>query len=93
MTVAPPSGRRTGRCPSSKSNRHYRRFVSWDLDEAEAIELAREYLAGMPPPGDDEWVVTRVQEREWGWVVSWVNKRAAEGSRDTSDLYAGGARF
>jgi hypothetical protein len=64
--------------------------MSWDLDEAEAIELAGEYLAAMPPPADDEWVVTRVQEREWGWVVSWLNRRAYEGSRETRDLYAGG---
>lgn len=67
--------------------------MSWDLDEAEAVELAREYMAAMPPPVDDEWVITRVQEREWGWVVSWLNKHAAEGSRDTSDLYAGGGPF
>jgi hypothetical protein len=67
--------------------------VSWDLDETEAVELAHEYMVAMPPPSDDEWVITRVQEREWGWVVSWLNKRAAGGSRDTRDLYAGGGPF
>jgi len=42
----------------------------------------------MEPPRDDEWVITGVDEREWGWVISWVNRRAAEGSRDSRDLYA-----
>ena len=68
-------------------------IVSWDLDEAEARKLAQEYLAAMPPPGDDEWIITRVEEHEWGWVMCWNNRRAAEGSRETSDLYAGGGPF
>ncbi|HET6167707.1 MAG TPA: YrhB domain-containing protein, partial [Marmoricola sp.] len=67
--------------------------VSWDLDVDEARELAEEYLSAMPPPDDDEWVVTRVEEREWGWIVSWLNRRAAEGSTSTSDTYAGGGPF
>jgi hypothetical protein len=65
--------------------------MSWDLDDAK--ELAEEYLAAMEPPADDVWVLTRVEERDWGWVVSWLNKRAAEGSTATSDLYAGGGPF
>jgi hypothetical protein len=67
--------------------------VSWDLDETEARELAAEYLAAMRPPINDEWVITRVDEREWGWVVSWNSRRASEGSRDPHDLYAGGGPF
>jgi hypothetical protein len=67
--------------------------VSWDLDEGEAIELAEEYMAAMPPPTDDEWVITRVEERDWGWVIWWLNRRAAEGSREMKDMYAGGGPF
>jgi len=67
--------------------------VSWDLDRAEAVELVQEYLAAAHPPKDDEWVVLDVDERDWGWVVSWTNKRAAEGSRDPNDLYAGGGPY
>jgi CspA family cold shock protein len=40
--------------------------MSWDLDAAKARELAEEYLAAMPPPGDDTWVITAVAERDWG---------------------------
>jgi len=57
--------------------------MSWDLDVAEAGELAKEYLAAMRPPGNDAWVITAVEERDWGWTVSWNNKRAAEGSSGT----------
>jgi hypothetical protein len=67
--------------------------MSWDLDEQEARKLAEEYLAAMPPPGDDVWVITGVAEHGWGWVISWVNKRATEGSGDPEDLYAGGGPF
>jgi hypothetical protein len=63
--------------------------MSWDLDAAEARELAEEYLASWVPPRDDVWVVTAVDERDWGWVISWVNKRAAQGSTAIEDLYAG----
>ena len=64
--------------------------MSWDLDEQEARELAEEYLAAMEPPEDDKWIITRVVEHEWGWAVSWLNRRAAEGSQDPRDIYAGG---
>lgn len=47
----------------------------------------------MPPPDGDEWIVTRIEEREWGWIVSWLNRRAAEGSASMSDTYAGGGPF
>lgn len=47
----------------------------------------------MNPPVDDEWIVTDVEERDWGWIISWLNKRAVEGSRETRDLYAGGGPF
>ena len=59
----------------------------------EARELAEEYLAAMTPPVDDVWTVTNVEERDWGWIVSWANQRAAAGSTDTKDLYAGGGPF
>ncbi|MGH3248128.1 MAG: YrhB domain-containing protein [Trebonia sp.] len=67
--------------------------MSWDLDAAEARELAGEYLAAMPPPGDDTWVITTVEERDWGWIVSWLNKRAAQGSTAIGDRSAGGGPF
>lgn len=47
----------------------------------------------MSPPQDDEWVITQVQEHHWGWVISWANGRAAEGSTASHDLYAGGGPF
>jgi hypothetical protein len=34
-------------------------------------------------------VVTAVDERDWGWVISWANKRATQGSTAIEDLYAG----
>ena len=64
--------------------------MSWDLDAAEARDLAEEYLAAMVPPGDDTWVITTVEERDWGWVISWLNKRAAQGSTAIEDMYGGG---
>ena len=67
--------------------------MSWDLDAAEARELAEEYLAAMVPPRDDSWVITTVEERDWGWVFSWLNKRAAQGSMAIEDIYAGGGPF
>jgi hypothetical protein len=67
--------------------------VTWDLDENEARDMAEQLLASMEPPENDEWVITRVDERDWGWIVSWLNRRAAEGSTDTHDLYAGGGPF
>lgn len=39
------------------------------------------------------WVITGVVEHSWGWVISWVNKRAAQASQDTRDMYAGGGPF
>ena len=54
------------------------------------MELAQEYIDAMPPPGDDTWMITAVDERDWGWIVHWTNRHAHEGSRDPSDLYAGG---
>lgn len=73
------------------------RDVSWDLGEDEARELVLEYLAAQAPPGDadrpDEWIITKVVEHEWGWVFSWNNRRAFEGSREARDLYAGGGPY
>ena len=46
-----------------------------------------------PPPGDDTWVITAVEERDWGRIISWLNKRAARGSTATRDAYAGGGPF
>jgi hypothetical protein len=68
----------------------YRARMSWDLDLAEARELAQEYLAAMVPPRDDEWVITNIEEHDWGWIISWHNRRAAQGSTAIQDTYAGG---
>ena len=64
--------------------------MSWDLDEMEAVDLAHEHLEAMDPPGDDVWIITAIEERDWGWIVHWTNERAFNGSRDPHDLYAGG---
>ena len=56
--------------------------MSRDLDAGEAQELAEEYLATMPRPAGDEWVITGTGERDWGWVISWLlSKREAQGAR------------
>lgn len=44
----------------------------------------------MVPHRDDVWVITAVEERDWGWVISWLNNRAAQGSTALEDTYAGG---
>lgn len=83
-------------CPApAHEDRFFRHhsLVSWDIDADEARELVEEYLAAMQPPADEEWIVTRVDERDWGWVISWVNRRAAEGSHDVRDWSAGGGPF
>jgi hypothetical protein len=67
--------------------------VSWDLDEQEARELVQKYLAAAEPLADDEWMITGVLEFEWGWAVSWINRRYAEGSRTAADTYAGAGPY
>lgn len=65
--------------------------MSWDLDEAEARELAEEHLRSFVQPSNgDEWVVVKVEGREWGWIMAWAARRAVEGSRAPEDTYAGG---
>ena len=64
-----------------------------ELDEGGARNLVQEYLDAMQPPGSDVWVITQVVTSDWGWVVHWANRRAAEGSRDPSDTYAGTGPF
>ena len=80
-------------CRSNSGPARHDGEMSWDLDVEEARELVEELLQAMPPPDEDVWVVTHVQEREWGWIVSWSNRRAAEGSRESHDLYAGGGPY
>jgi hypothetical protein len=48
-----------------------------------------EYFASWVPPRNDVWVVTAVDERDWGWVISRMNSRPARGSTGFLDLYAG----
>ncbi len=63
--------------------------MSYDLDEEEARELVQEYLTAREGPRDDEWVISNVIQHDWGWVVGWVNRRYLEGSRASTDIYAG----
>ncbi len=67
--------------------------MTWDLDVDEARTLAEAFLSRMEPPVGDVWVITTVKERDWGWIISWSNNRAAMGSTETKDLYAGGGPF
>src|SRR5204863_10089511 len=55
--------------------------------------LVAEYLAAFTPPANDEWIVTAIDERDWGWVFSWVNRRRAEDSGDPHDVYVGSGPF
>jgi len=64
-----------------------------DLDERGARSLVQDYLDAMDPPRGDAWVVTRVTACDWGWIVYWLSRRAAEGSRDRRDLYIGNGPF
>lgn len=68
-------------------------IMSRELDEVQARALVQDYLDAMEPPGSDVWVITQAVRYEWGWAVYWVNRRAAEGSRAPSDLYAGAGPF
>lgn len=67
--------------------------VSRPISELEAIELVREFLAAWEPPREDEWVVTEVRPFDWGWAISWANRRYAEGSRESKDVYAGSGPY
>ena len=67
--------------------------MSWDLDEDEARDLVEGYLAAMPAPRDNAWVIERVEEMPWGWVVYWVTRTYRDGGRTTSDLVAGNGPF
>ena len=63
------------------------------LDVDAARELVEAFLPGMEPPGEDVWVITTVEERDWGCIISWNTSRAAMGSKESRDLYAGGGPF
>jgi hypothetical protein len=69
------------------------RFMPDDLDEPQARALVRQFLDTIDIRGDDAWVITAVEEHDWGWVISWVNRRAAEGTRNPADQYAGGGPY
>jgi len=64
--------------------------VAGDLDEQQARALVQFFLDTTHNPAGDTWVITDVAEADWGWVISWTNRRAAEGSRDIRDLVGGG---
>jgi hypothetical protein len=64
-----------------------------ELDESRARNLVQEYLDAMDPPGSDVWVITQVVTLDGVWVVGWASRRAAEGSRDPSDIYVGAGPF
>jgi hypothetical protein len=63
--------------------------VARELGQDEAVAVVEEFLADWEPPRNDVWVVTEVRPFDWGWAISWANRRYAEGSRDPEDVYAG----
>jgi hypothetical protein len=63
--------------------------VSPELNREQAVAVVENFLAAWEPPRRDVWVVSDVRPFEWGWAVSWTNRRYAEGSRDPDDVYAG----
>lgn len=67
--------------------------MSWDLDEGEARDLVEEYLAAMEPPDAGAWVIATVAKHDWGWAVSWVDRRSLEGSRSPADTYPDGGPY
>jgi hypothetical protein len=67
--------------------------VPRSINEQEAVELVNEFLAAWEPPHEDQWVTTDIRPFDWGWAISWANRRYAEGSREPADIYAGGGPY
>ena len=55
--------------------------VAGDLDEQQARALVQQWLDITPIREGDAWVITGARETDWGWVIYWTNRRAAEGFR------------
>jgi hypothetical protein len=53
--------------------------VAGDLDEQQARALVQQWLDITPIGDDDAWVITGAREADWGWLIYWANRRAAEG--------------
>jgi hypothetical protein len=53
--------------------------VAGDLDEQQARALVQQWLDITPIRDGDAWVIAGARETAWGWVISWTNRRAAEG--------------
>jgi hypothetical protein len=67
--------------------------MSPQLTEVDAIRIVQQFLDAWEPPRDDVWVITEVCPFEWGWKISWANRRYAEGSREEEDVYAGSGPY
>jgi hypothetical protein len=67
--------------------------VAEELDKRRARALVQRYLDITDIRGGDAWVITDVEEADWGWVIHWTSRRAAEGSSSPADLYAGGGPY
>jgi hypothetical protein len=63
------------------------------LDEQQARALVQFFLDIKYNRAGDAWVITDVEEADWGWVISWADRRAAEGSRDIRYLVGGGGPY
>lgn len=68
-------------------------LVADKLDKQQARALVQQYLDITDIGGGDQWVISCIEEADWGWVIYWNNRRAAEGSTSPRDLYAGGGPY
>ncbi|WP_169787742.1 hypothetical protein [Luteipulveratus mongoliensis] len=57
--------------------------MSWELDEATAVELIRERLDSSPPREGETLIISGVEQRDWGWIVSWEGVRVPGPHRRT----------
>ena len=63
--------------------------MAGDLDEEQARALVQQWLDITPIRDDDAWVITGVRETDWGWLIGWTNRRAAEASGGPRCWYPG----
>jgi len=55
--------------------------VAEDLNEQQARALVQQHLDMTDIRGGDSWVITDVQEADWGWVIYWTSRRADKRTR------------
>jgi hypothetical protein len=64
--------------------------MAGDLNEQQARVLVQQWLDITPIDDGDVWVITGVEETDWGWTVSWGNQR---GILNWQDSYVGSGPF